>query len=147
MCISTAGRTGRSAVWGSRWCRWVRKSCFSSLLDCLTLSRSLCLCFFSCEVGGAILTLTSKAQNLGWSAWNCCHIQLTRLKDVFHSKHYFHLEKSPSISGFPPLPSQDFLLKFFMCKSCISPSCFCVKLKIVCNHELSFKYLVSALSV
>lgn len=68
------GEQGRSAVWGSRWCRWVRKCCFSPLMDCLTLSRYLCLCFFSCEVGGAILTLTSKALwNLGWSTWNCCH--------------------------------------------------------------------------
>lgn len=116
------GEQGRSAVWGSRWCRWVRKCCFSSLMGCLTWNRYLCLCFFSCEVGGAILTDLKSA-----GIWSGQHgtvaMQLTRLKDIFHSKHCFHLEKSPSISGFPPLPSSISHWNSSCVKSSISSNC------------------------
>lgn len=92
-------------------------------MGCLTLSSYLCLCFFRYEVGGAILTDLKSSVEWRGGQHGTVAIQLTRLKDVFHSKHYFHLEKSPSLSGFPPLPSQYFLLKFLTYVSCISPNC------------------------
>lgn len=117
------GEQGRSAVWGSRWCRWIRKCCFCSLMHCLTLSRYLCSCFFNYEVGGPILTDLKSTVEFGVVSMELLLYSWPDWKMFSIPSFTFYLEKSPSISGFPPLPSQYFLLKFLMRKSCISPNC------------------------
>lgn len=84
--------------------------------------------------------LTSKALwNLGWSTWNHCHTTdqtercfpfqaLLSLKEI-------SLRLKLSSSSFPV-----FLAEIFHVQKLYLPRLFCVKLKIVCCHELSFKY-------
>ena len=117
------GEKGRPAEWGSRWCRWVRKCCFSSLMCCLTLGKYLCLCFFSYVISGAVLTyLKSTVAFAVVNMWGVA-IQLTLRSDwkIFSIQSItFLLKKKTHPSQTFPLPSQDFLLKFLMCKSYIS---------------------------
>lgn len=75
------GDQGRPAEWGSRWCRWVRKCYISSLMCCLTLGKYLCLCFFSYEISGAILTYLKSTVEFGVVSMGAVAIQLTLRSD------------------------------------------------------------------